>query len=157
MWQTLVRQGKAGSSTTFPWTARQAGSSPWPRRPAPMLARPGSSLRRPAPSLRQPQATAACRHSTREAPGPSQGGRRVHPQSWLAARLPQPGRGAESHPHRPCIKKRGRRRLRERREATADLLEDDGVSSVRGWQRRSFPAYRRKETDPGTCGSRAEG
>jgi hypothetical protein len=124
----------------------KAGSSPWPRRPAPMPARPGSSLRRPAPSLRRPQATAACRHSTREATGPSQGGRRVHPQPcrgaesaqggrhihpqpWLAARLPQPGRGTESHPHRPCIKNRGRRRLREWREATADLLEDGGVSS----------------------------
>jgi hypothetical protein len=141
---TRVQQDQASSARTrtshcksSSWMARQADSSPWPRRPAPMPARPGSSLRRPAPSLRRPQATAACRHSTREATGPSQGGRhvhpqpwlaarlpqpgrgaesaqggrRVHPQPWLAARLPQPGRGAESHPHRPCIKNRGRRRL----------------------------------------------
>jgi hypothetical protein len=32
----------------------------------------------------------------------------------------------------PWIKKRGRRRLREQREATADLLEDGGVSSDGG-------------------------
>jgi hypothetical protein len=101
------------------------------RRAEAAVPRPGrrGELRDSAPSLRRLQATAACRHSTREATGPSQGGRRVHPQPWLAARLPQPGRGAESHPHRPCIKNRGRRRLRERMEATADLLEDGGVSS----------------------------
>jgi hypothetical protein len=43
--------------------------------------------------------------------------------------------GAASASTFPWIKKRGRRMLRERREATADLLEDGGVSSVRGRQR----------------------
>jgi hypothetical protein len=87
---TRVQQDQASSARTrtshcksSSWTARQAGSSPWPRRPAPMPARPGSSLWRPAPSLRRPQATSACRHSTREATAPPRaGGASIPSHGW---------------------------------------------------------------------------